>query len=130
MTMKYTRIYCDVDGESHFDDVHVKLTSINFAPPASPLNMADPQETERAILSEFPANWFGDWHHAPRPQFYFQMSGELEIQVSDGETRRFSAGSLILVEDTSGKGHLTRVVGNSEVAGVFVQLSAMAGKTV
>ena len=128
--MKYTRIYCDVDGESHFEDVYVEVAPVDFAPPASPLNLAAPLEAERAVLCEFPAEWFGDWHPAPRRQFCFQMSGELEVQVSDGEIRRFSAGSLGLLEDTSGKGHLTRVVGNSGVDAVFVQLSAMAGKEV
>ena len=128
--MKYTRIYCDVDGESHFEDVYVEVAPVDFAPPASPLNLAAPLEAERAVLCEFPAEWFGDWHPAPRRQFIFQMSGELEVQVSDGEIRRFSAGSLGLLEDTSGKGHLTRVVGNSGVDAVFVQLPAMAGKEV
>ncbi len=126
--MKYTRIYCDVDGESHFEDVYVEVAPVDFAPPASPLNLAAPLDAERAVLCEFPAEWFGDWHPAPRRQFIFQMSGELEVQVSDGEIRRFSAGSLGLLEDTSGKGHLTRVVGNSWVDAVFVQLPAMAGK--
>ncbi len=128
--MKYRRIYCDVDGESHFEDVYVEVAPVDFAPPASPLNLAAPLEAERAVLCEFPAEWFGDWHLAPRRQFIFQMSGELEVQVSDGEIRRFSAGSLGLLEDTSGKGHLTRVVGNSGVDAVFVQLPAMAGKAV
>jgi hypothetical protein len=128
--MKYTRIYCDVDGESHFEDVYVEVAPVDFAPPASPLNLAAPLEAERVVLCEFTAKWFGDWHPAPRRQFIFQMSGELEVQVSDGEIRRFSAGSLGLLEDTSGKGHLTRVVGNSGVDAVFVQLPAMAGKAV
>ena len=128
--MKYTRIYSDFDGESHFEDVYVEVAPVDFAPPASPLNLAAPLEAERAVLCEFPAEWFGDWHPAPRRQFIFQMSGELEVQVSDGEIRRFSAGSLGLLEDTSGKGHLTRVVGNSGVDAVFVQLPAMAGKAV
>ena len=32
--MKYTRIYCDVDGKSHFEDVYVDVTPVDFAPPA------------------------------------------------------------------------------------------------
>ena len=128
--MKYTRIYNDVDGESHFEDIYVEVAPVNFAPPALPLNLAAPIETERTVLCEFPAGWFGDWHPAPRRQFFFQMSGELEVQVSDGEIRRFSAGSLALLEDISGKGHLTSVVSNAEVNAVFVQLPAVSGKAV
>jgi hypothetical protein len=39
------------------------------------------------------------------------LRGEVEVTASDGETRRFSPGGLLLVEDTTGKGHSTRVVG-------------------
>ena len=124
--MKYTRIYCDAVGESHFDDVSVNVEQVDFAPPAPPLYMAVPLETERTILCAIPAEWVGDWHPAPRRQFYFQLSGALEVEVSDGEKRRFSAGSLVLLEDTTGKGHLTRVVGSTGVDAVFVQLSAVA----
>jgi hypothetical protein len=123
--MKYTRIYCDAAGESHFEDVYVEVAPVDFAPPAPPLNLAAPLEAKRAVFCEFPAEWFGDWHPAPRRQFYFQMSGELEVRVGDGEIRKFSAGSLILLEDTSGKGHLTRVAGTSGVDAVFVQLPTM-----
>ena len=38
--MKYTRIYADEAGESHFEDVEIKLTQVNFAPPAPPLNLS------------------------------------------------------------------------------------------
>jgi hypothetical protein len=47
---------------------------------------------------------------------------ELEVQVSDGEVRRLSAGAVVYLEDTEGKGHTTRVVGDEAVSGVFVQL--------
>jgi mannose-6-phosphate isomerase-like protein (cupin superfamily) len=81
-------------------------------------------DSERTILCSVPAGWVGDWHPTPCRQFYIQLSGELEIQVGNGEIRKFSAGSIILVEDTSGRGHVSRNQGNSEVNAVFIQLSA------
>lgn len=124
--MNYTRIYCDDAGESHFQDVDVELAPVDFAPPAPPLNLAAPIEAARVIFCDAPQSWVGDWHPAPHRQFYFQMSGRLEVEVSDGEVRRFSAGSLVLLEDTSGKGHLTKVIGDARLAAVFVQLPAVA----
>jgi quercetin dioxygenase-like cupin family protein len=122
--MNYTRIYCDAAGESHFEDVPVAGAPADFAPPAPPLNLAAPMEAERVILCDFPRGWVGDWHPSPRRQFYVQMSGQIEVQVSDGEIRRLSAGSLALLDDTSGKGHLTKAIGDAIVQAVFVQLSA------
>ena len=120
--MNYTRIYCYADGESHFEDVSVNVAPVDFAPPAPPLNMAAPLEAERTILCAFPAAWVGDWHPTPRRQFCILLSGELEVIVSDGEKRWFPTGSLILLEDTAGKGHFTRVAGGTGVDAVFVQL--------
>jgi quercetin dioxygenase-like cupin family protein len=122
--MNYIRIYCDAAGESHFEDVSVDVAPVEFAPPAAPLNLAAPMAAERVILCDFPRAWVGDWHPSPRRQFYVQMSGQIEVQVSDGEIRRLSAGSLALLDDTSGKGHLTKAIGDAIVQAVFVQLSA------
>ena len=63
--MRITRIWSDAEGTSHFDDAEVELESVDYAPPAPPLDISAPLPAERAILFEFPAGWFGDWH--PRP---------------------------------------------------------------
>ena len=122
--MNYTRIYCDPAGESHFEDVTVPVAPVDLAPSAPPLNLAAPMGAERVILGEFPLAWASTWHPAPRRQLYFQLSGTLEVRVSDGQVRQFSPNSLVLLEDTTGKGHCTRVLGNAVVKAVFVQLHA------
>ena len=35
------------------------------------------------------------------------LSGETEIEVSDGEKRKFVPGDVLLLEDTKGHGHYT-----------------------
>ena len=127
--MKCTRIYCGIDGLSHFGDVSFDVAPVDFAPPAPPLFLAAPIAAERVVFCQFPAGWLGDWHPAPRLQFFIQTSGELEVRVGGGEVRRFSAGSVILLEDTSGKGHVTRVLGDVGVQAVFVQLASTAPGT-
>ena len=42
------------------------------------------------------------------------MQGEYEITASDGAVRSFHAGSVLLLEDTDGKGHSFRVTGNDD----------------
>ena len=41
--MNLIRLYSDAAGESHFEQVDLKLTLREFAPPAAPLRVSDPQ---------------------------------------------------------------------------------------
>ena len=122
--MQYTRIYADSKGESHFDEVTVKLSSMDFAPPAPPLNVSAPIPAAQMVFISSSPGWFGDWHPAPRTQFWVQIAGQIEVEVSDGEVRRFKPGDFALLEDVTGKGHISRVVSQEEIEmqGVFVQL--------
>lgn len=117
------RCYADAAGESHFEEVGVGVESVDFAPPAPPLGLSPFVATERFSFVAAPAGWRGDWHPAPRRQFFFCLSGEYEMEVSDGEVRRFRPGSVVLVEDTTGKGHVTRVLGEDGLLTAVVQLT-------
>jgi quercetin dioxygenase-like cupin family protein len=52
----------------------------------------------------------------------FVLSGELDVEVTDGELRRFGPGDVILVEDIIGKGHISRALGDERVYMVAVPL--------
>ncbi|MEQ8663367.1 MAG: hypothetical protein RLW62_21330, partial [Gammaproteobacteria bacterium] len=70
------------------------------------------------------AGYFGDWHPAPRRQYGLLLAGALEIETGDGETRRFERGSVFLLEDVSGQGHRTRVVGDEAALIALVPVPA------
>jgi hypothetical protein len=55
-------------------------------------------------------------------QFVVNLSSEVEIEVNDGEKRRFGPGSILLAEDVTGKGHISRGVGNPEHRTLFIPL--------
>lgn len=120
--MKYTKIFADEEGETHFKAVEIELKSVDFAPPAPPINLSSYNPATRYAFCIFPSGWFGDWHPTPRRQVFFILSGEGELQVSDGEVMRIGPGSIILVEDTTGKGHVSRVVGSADLLAAVVQL--------
>jgi quercetin dioxygenase-like cupin family protein len=120
--VNYTRIYAGPDGASHFADASVELHEAAYAPPAPPYLISSPEEASAVVMTTIPAGWAGDWHPSPRLQWWFQLAGELEVEVSDGEKRRFVTGSIVRVEDTTGRGHVTRVIGNAPVRAVYVQL--------
>lgn len=120
--MRYHLIYSDSDGESHFGDIDLELAEAEYAPPAPPLHVSDAVETEQALFFRAPNDWMGDFHPSPRRQLYVGLTGELAVTVSSGETRHFGPGSVVLLEDTDGRGHVTRVVGDTDVVGMFVHL--------
>ena len=120
--MKYIRIYADPAGESHFEDVEVELSQMNFVPPAPPLNLSSFSPALQYAFCSFPAGWRGDWHPTPQRQIFFVLSGETAAQVSDGEVRHFGAGSVLLVEDTTGKGHVSWVMSKTDALAAVVQL--------
>ncbi len=120
--MKYVRLYADRGGDSHFEDVEVSLSATGFAPPAPPIEVSAFSQARQFAFLRAPAGWFGDWHPAPARQFLVVLEGEFEVSTSDGDSRRFEAGAVLLVEDTTGKGHVTRVIGESSASAALTQL--------
>ena len=121
--MTYTRYYADERGESHIEDVDIELIPRNFAPPAPPLHLSPMMAATGCAFVRFPIGWEGDWHPTPRRQVFFFLAGELEGETSDGERRRYGPGDVALLEDTTGKGHRSRVVGDGVVLAAVVQLA-------
>ena len=120
--MKYSRIYADSSGESHFDDVEVQLATVNFAPPAPPVNLSTFSPALQYAFCSFPSGWRGDWHPAPKRQIFFILSGEIAAQVCDDEVRYFGAGNALLLEDVTGKGHFIWITSETSVLSAVVQL--------
>ncbi len=48
------------------------------------------------------------WHTPPGRVLAVWLDGTVEFETSDGEVREVSAGGFVLVEDTHGKGHISR----------------------
>ena len=64
-----------------------------------------------------------DWHPAPRRQYIVKfLDAGVEITVSDGERRVIGAGEVILVEDTTGKGHLSKAVSGQARCSIFIPI--------
>jgi hypothetical protein len=122
MKISYVRLYADSSGESHFEDREEELTLTNFAPPAAPLNLSGFMPATQAGFLGAASGWYGDWHPSPGRNLFFVIYGEWELEASDGEVRRFGPGSIIRVEDTTGKGHASRVISDSESLAGIVQL--------
>jgi hypothetical protein len=104
----YVRVFTDSDGETHFEDVSMPgepYSSPTGSREARTAGLSVAELVFRTVLSE-PSQT--EPHNAPDRLLIVQLDGSVEVEVSDGEIRRFGPGSVLLVEDTTGKGHLTR----------------------
>src|SRR5947209_4212194 len=120
--MRHTRLYATPDGESHFANSEIEFEPTEYVAGAVPLGLSQPMNASEVRFMEAPTGWSSDWHPSSGRNMFFVLSGKWEVTASDGETRRFGVGSALLVEDTFGKGHTSRVIGDVESVAVIVQL--------
>ena len=72
------------------------------------------------IFRETSGDYDLSWHPAPRRQYIINLDGGVQITASDGEARTIGAGEVVLVEDITGKGHLSKSVGGKMRHSIFV----------
>ena len=121
--VSYARVYSDSEGNSHYADEEVTFELLDYAPPAPPISVSEAIKADKVSFISSPSGWFGDWHPAPRRQFVIILVGEVEVEVSDGEKRRFGPGSFALLEDTSGVGHVSRIVSSERCLVMAIPLA-------
>jgi hypothetical protein len=103
--MKIHRLYADKTGESHFETVEIPLTESSRAG-----RLSERMPATGIIFREVAPDYDLDWHPAPRRQYIVNLDAGVQITASDGETRKIGAGEILLVEDTWGKGHLSKAL--------------------
>ena len=103
--MQAIRLYTGKDGESHFEDIPDLFSS-------GGLQQAMHQKAAEVIFTGGSGQNSLDWHTAPRRQYLLFLNGHTEIEVGDRSIRRFGPGDVLLAEDLTGHGHLTRTWGD------------------
>ncbi|CAM9736719.1 unnamed protein product [Scytosiphon promiscuus] len=69
---------------------------------------------------ETPGDYDFDFHCAPARQFVVSLDAEVDIEVTDGTRNIFPAGTVMLAEDTWGKGHRSRAVDGKSRKSLFI----------
>lgn len=103
--MRIHNLYADADGESHFRDVEIDWVEKT----GTGLNSV-PVPAQWIMFRQMSPVYDMDWHPAPRKQYIINLDAGVQITASDGECRTIGAGEVLLVEDTTGKGHLSKAV--------------------
>ena len=63
------------------------------------------------------------WHTGPARQFVITLSGSSEVEVSGGVHVAAGPGHINLIEDTTGKGHITRNFGPEDRIALTIPLA-------
>jgi hypothetical protein len=122
MKTTYMRLFADESGESHFEGTNVELALAEFAATAPPMGVSASMTASESAFIGGPAGWTSDWHVSSARNLFVVLSGEWENEASDGTVRKFSTPAVLLAEDTSGKGHRSRVISQEDSLALVVQL--------
>ena len=115
--MQFIRIYNDDQGKSHFGEVNIDVRD------GGPIGLLSERfSAGEMIFRETPADYDFKWHPAPQRQLLFIIKGSCEFKVSNGETRQFKGGDVLLLEDTEGEGHCSKALNNEIRHSIFVTL--------
>jgi hypothetical protein len=110
--MKVVRIYTGDDARSHFEDLEIPQADVPFSGnvPGATDKRTEPIPVESMVIRDAQTADEHAFHPAPRRQFVVTLYGMGEIECGDGTKRRFGPGDIMLADDTSGQGHISRTI--------------------
>jgi hypothetical protein len=106
--MRVHNIYEDEQGISHFRDIEIDWVETVRASKRSEVF-----KVTGLVFRQNQGDYALGWHSAPRRQFIVNLDAGVRITTGDGEIRTIGAGEVILVEDTTGKGHISESIAES-----------------
>ena len=116
-SMRVTRLYTGDDLQSHFEDYEVPLDDRGLI---GSLSARHPVKS--LIFRHTGADYDYHWHNAPERQYIVILDGGLDIEIGDGTRRRFGAGDILLAEDLTGQGHISRAVDGQPRRSLFITI--------
>jgi hypothetical protein len=120
--MIYTRIFSTDDGGSSMEEVEVASSPVNFVPGEPAFNVSAPNPAENVKFLRIAGDWYGGWHPTPVKQFVIVMSGGFESKTTDGKSRRFGIGDIVLLDDIEGRGHESKMFAGVETLVAAIEL--------
>jgi len=122
-----TRIYTGSDGLAHAEDIDLKLDSrgVSEMLKATGAEFSVRPPTPGASEKNTAASAAADpgWHKGPARQFVITLAGNSEVEVSGGVHILAGPGHINLIEDTTGKGHITRNFGPEDRIALTIPLA-------
>lgn len=104
----YDRLYADDDGETHWETITVDYNRFKYADNIPPIWSAidGNWQAQYLMLAGNSPGWNARPLHPPRHrQIFIVLTGVTAFTASNGETREYGPGQMILMEDNNSKGH-------------------------
>jgi hypothetical protein len=116
--VKVTRLYTGPDGKTKVEEYEIPL---NAQGKGTELSQTVPVKSVQFRRTN--KDYDLDWHPAPNRQYVVTLSGESEIELEGGRKLRLGPGHILLAEDTTGQGHISRAIGTGDRISLFIPLA-------
>jgi mannose-6-phosphate isomerase-like protein (cupin superfamily) len=118
-TTRVTRLYTGADGQSHAADADVAWRPAKLR---AELSESESVRVTGAQFLRWPRGFVWEGHPASKRQYVIIVSGRGEVDVAGGRKVPLAPGTVLLAEDTTGKGHITRVGADEDLVMLLVPL--------
>jgi hypothetical protein len=121
-TLTIPRMFSDAAGECRFDQTDIPLAMKEYAPPAAPVTVSTPIQTEQCVFMRIPPGFVGDQHPSPRKHLVVCVSGVICFHGSD-KTHVLRAGESMIDANTEGLGHVSEVISDIPFEAYLIALT-------
>src|SRR5215470_13487360 len=119
-TTTVTRLYTGADGQSHAEDRDVVWRPAKLR---AELSESELVKVTGAQFLRWPRGFVWEGHPASKRQYVIIVSGRGEVDVAGGGKVQLAPGRVLLAEDVTGKGHVTRVGADEDLVMLLVPLA-------
>ena len=112
-----THVFTGADGLSHVEAKEIALT------PRGDAELSEMAKVNGLQFRRQPPGYFEDFHPASRKQYVITLRGEGEIELANGQKIVARAGDVLLMEDVTGKGHISRGRGTADRITLFIPVA-------
>ena len=112
----------DMTGQHHFNEIFFEDLLVPLKDSGKVGFISELTKATGVVFRETSGDYNYDFHTAPRRQYVVNLEGEVEIEVGDGTKRILRAGDILLAEDTTGQGHISRAVAGKPRKSLFITL--------
>ena len=116
--MKVTRLYTGTDGKTKVENYEIPLKAQDKGTDLSVVVPAKSVQFRRTNK-----DYDLDWHPAPARQYVVTLSGESEVELEGGRKIHLGPGNILLVEDATGQGHISRAIGSGDRISLYIPLA-------